>query len=567
MSRHSTMILGIVAAGAFWASAATGQQPTQSGRALDASLRVGGSRYNSAVPINSQLNSQLYVTGQVTGLGRFHGRVGYRGEDELYMRLPSARLGDFRRRSVGLHDVLGGTAHLVSPYQEPTRTTLKVNDILAGRAGPGTNMPAVRTVSTAGSALRRNLYIDALVDYSSVTGMVSGRALAPALPRGMLNVQPGQYTGPSIRVEFGSGRVVPAAPGAAAPPVADLFAVAGRKDQLDLAQELYREHRRSRMIDAAVVAKVSAAASGTDPVTGTEPGTDPDGKSPTDENRTPGGPIEGPGSPGGIGQVAAGQPPINQDVYLDMLLRLRQRREQVDAAARAGAGTPTGAKTPGAGERPLVIPKPAMASKDGLVVLSDQNEVILRGLAGRSGDQFNVHMSKASDELRARKFYDAASLYETAGLHDPRNPLARMGMGLSLLGAGESLSAAYQIKRAIGLFPPMMETRVDLSGMMDAKVIETRLNALDRRMRGADRDSKKLLIFLATFLYHNSEQPDKARTYAEQLKASARHDALLKAYAEFVLSGRRPDAGRDKPEKTDRPGPKPGPRAPARPEP
>ena len=70
MSRHSTMILGIVAAGAFWASAATGQQPTQSGRALDASLRVGGSRYNSAVPINSQLNSQLYVTGQVTGLGR-----------------------------------------------------------------------------------------------------------------------------------------------------------------------------------------------------------------------------------------------------------------------------------------------------------------------------------------------------------------------------------------------------------------------------------------------------------------------------------------------------------------
>ena len=74
------------------------------------------------------------------------------------------------------------------------------------------------------------------------------------------------------------------------------------------------------------------------------------------------------------------------------------------------------------------------------------------------------------------------------------------GMGLSLLGAGESLSAAYQIRRAIALFPPVMETRIDLSAMMDAKVLDSGIRRLEGRLGGASEDTRTMLQFLATFI-------------------------------------------------------------------
>jgi hypothetical protein len=562
MNHRGIAVLRIVAAGAILASAALGQVVrTQTGQALDASPLIGSNRYNSPAPLSTQINSQLYVTGQVTGLARFHGNVGYFGADQLHMRLPSTQLGDFHRKSVGLNDVLSGTAHLVSPYQERTRTVLSVDDIFAGRATPGSNMPAASTsVSPAYSALGRKLYIDALVDYGSLAGALSGDTLAPSLPTGTVSMDRGRWTAPPINSDFAMPVAVPVAAGPMVPPATDLFAVAGRKDQLDLAQELYREHHRSRSLDAAVRARAAADANGTDPVGRAVGMGDP--RTPgVREDRTPGGPIDASGKPTGVGRVAADYSPVNQDVFLDILLRLRQRREKAEADAHSAVGTRAIAPTPGADEQPLVIPKPGPGAREGLVTLSDQDAVVLRGLAGQSTDEFNVRMSKAGDELRARNFYDAAGLYETARLVNPRNPLARMGMGLSLLGAGESLSAAYQIKRAIGLFPPMMETQVDLSRMMDAKVIEDRLNLLDGRLKGLDSDSRRMLTFLATFLYYNSKQPDKAKTYAEKLRSSAPEDALLKAYAEYILSGKKPavlDGSRRAPKLPTAPKPDPG---------
>ena len=87
---------------------------SQEGSELDANYRVGSGGRN--IPITPQrIDSQLYVNGQVSGLGSFQGRVGYFPADELRLNLPSAQLGDFRRQSVGLSDIVRGNPFAPSP--------------------------------------------------------------------------------------------------------------------------------------------------------------------------------------------------------------------------------------------------------------------------------------------------------------------------------------------------------------------------------------------------------------------------------------------------------------------
>ena len=492
------------------AAAATAQpRRTEMGRALDASLRVGSGGYNTPVPAGSEIGSQLYVTGQVRGLGAFRGRVGYFADNELRLELPSARLGDFRRHSVGLEDVLRGPTYLPQPYYERTTTTLKIDRVLAGDALPGSNVPA--TAAARSTPLGRQLYIDAMTRPQTVAPLAAGVRLGLDVP------------GAGGSVAFGGPLAVqPIAPALRAAPaplvartVPGLFAVARRADRAELARELYLQARGQGMRDGRIDAHVPGRSEGA-------PDANTPGVSPTaGADATRGGPL--------------GTPAADQDVFLDMLVRLRDRRER--ARQLPDGATPRATLLPAVATQP-VRPAPGPAAtigKGGLVELSPADSLVLHGLAGRSKDLFNIHMNRAAKQLRARKFYDAANLYETAGIVDPRNPLARVGMGLSLLGAGESLSAAYQLQRAISLFPPMMETQIDLSAMIDRKVVDAELASIERRLRDADRDSRQMLQFLAAFLYENSSRHEKAKTHAEKLITTVHRKSALRAYAEFLL--------------------------------
>jgi hypothetical protein len=499
------------------------------GRALDASPRVGSAGYNTSVPAGTGINSQLYVTGQVRGLGSFHGRVGYYADNQLNLNVPSGRLSDFRRQSVGLSDVLSGPAYLPAPYYDPSLTAMKAPGILAGRTAPGANVPAPSLLAPGSpTSLGEKLYVDALNGYGPVVPLP--RASVPGPGRAL---EVGPFWQPDAWTWRGAARsTVPAGRAAAATDAMGLFAVARSREQNELAQELYREYQREvgagRRVAAGVEARVDA-----------RPGTGPAGGSagssvtgPTGETR--GGPVGG----------AAGEPQANQDVFLDMLMRLRQRRVATERRAEEGrlrppAGAPAG---------PAVTPPADEGSpRSGLVELSADQKVVLRGLAGKGGDVFNVHMARAESDLRAGRFYAAANRYRTASLVNSRNPLPRVGMGLALLGAGESLSAAFQLRSAMGVFPPIMETQVDVGGLMGAKTLQSDLKVVERRLQTAGSESKPLLYFLATFLANNLDQRQQAKSYAEKLKSYAGEDKLLKAYADYVLTGRRPDDASAKP--------------------
>ena len=84
---------------------------TQSGQALDANYRIGGGGVNS-VSGGARINSQLYVTGQVTGLGGFRGSIGYYPANTMRLVLPSEAMETFQGQSVGLSQAMGGGSYM-----------------------------------------------------------------------------------------------------------------------------------------------------------------------------------------------------------------------------------------------------------------------------------------------------------------------------------------------------------------------------------------------------------------------------------------------------------------------
>ena len=548
-----------LAAGVFlFVASARGQVvPTQDGRELDASPALG-SRYNYETP-QAQINSQLYVTGQVSGLAYFHGSPGYNSGDQLQTNVPSSVQSDFNRRSMDLSQALGGQTYLPSPYYSRGQTVLGVNSILAGRAAPGSNVP-IATVPSA-TSLGQQLYVDAMADYRTGEASRGARTMMPEVSRTLPGAQSPLVAGgamPNVATILGTPVRLEPTPETNALPAGGLFGVSGGQQQADLARELYLQahpeqidaQKQPQQREGMITDKLDAAVLGASPLGQGQP-------SPSAAPASPGQPAQQdanqPGalaSLGGLIQKLPATPVRNQDVFMDMLVTLRRDREGRKERALVAAGLAQRAAA-----------APIQTVPDGGALVEDQGgrSMVLHGLAGESKDHFNLQMTLAGEHLRANQYYDAAYAYETASYQDKRNPLARIGRGLSLLGAGESLSASYEIERAVQMFPMLSKARIDLPAVMNAEVVRKQLDLLDERVKTASPEARQRLEFLATFLYYNDQQFDKAKTYAQKLVKSIQNESLLRAYAQDVLKAlpaeqpKTPPTPAKKPETTGEP--------------
>jgi hypothetical protein len=233
-------------------------------------------------------------------------------------------------------------------------------------------------------------------------------------------------------------------------------------------------------------------------------------------------------------------PKANQDVFVDLLVNLQARRNMMVPPAEANpprvrapreTGNPSGPNAAGA--------KPSEPGTY-LVDINEDRTVVLHGLAGVGSDMFNKEMVKAQGKLRAGKFYDAAGDFETACIIDLSNPLPRVGEGLATFAAGEPFNAAVQFRQAMTMFPPIMETRMDIAALMDVKAFNAQLAYLDRRVGQGEEKNEIALVFLAAFLHYSAQDDATAKAYAKQLKDLAGDDKLMTSYAEFLLTGKRP---------------------------
>jgi tetratricopeptide (TPR) repeat protein len=225
------------------------------------------------------------------------------------------------------------------------------------------------------------------------------------------------------------------------------------------------------------------------------------------------------GRPGAEQDARAGMD-TDQDVFVDVMRHLQIKHRQ-ERGQDTGDGT-------------------GNLARGGKVEFGPDREVVIESLAGQKRDPLNNFMRSAEGQLRQGQFYNAADLYRRAGRQDPSNPLPQVGTGLALFAAGEPASAAEQIKSALAEFPALMETRVSAGRLIPQRALRKQLDQLEDKLeQEAWKDDADMLL-LASFLYRATGQTGQARTYARRLSQVSRQDPLLKAYSQFLLTGKRP---------------------------
>jgi hypothetical protein len=426
-------------------------------------------------------------------------------------------------------------------FYRPTYTVLGASQIISGQAAPGTNVP-IR--ATAVPSMLQQLYRKTTADYESLgpTGMgpVTSEPLGPIDTRVDFRIDR-SLTGEGLADPYGRGAVFQTLPGSS---------------RLPLAREIQEFQEHDTRIDNRVRPQGELA------VQPLEWG--PDGR-PIDR-REPNQPPEG-----GPGLPPPGGP--NQDVFTDLIVGLARVRSSLAQppqgqepreapegprlvepnapAAPSGTGESASARPPAEpnlpdelnppDERNLPIePAGPGAARTRKVEITRDNKVVLRGLAGISEDQFNRYMAQAEGLLKAAKYYRSAVAYDKAIVLRPQNPLAHLGLAIGLLGAGEPLRAGYQLRRAMQLFPPLMEAGLDLREMLSEKTLRDRLDLIHARLAEPTQAPEPLLVFLLAYVHQNTGERSEAGADAERLRKLAGDDKLLAAYAEYVLTGRRP---------------------------
>lgn len=513
---------------ALWAPFAYAQGgPKVSGNALDASPMVGSGGSNSGGGNIGNVTGQwgrpgssnLYILGQSTGLSAFHGTVPYLPSTQFQGNLPSASLSNFQRQSVGLKDAMNNTSQAPVPYFDPAKTMLNSGAISSGLNQPGTNVPLSSHVDVT-SSLASKLYIDATAQYKSLLPDTPGRLLSvPIQTAPTTYVPPPNAVMPSAMPSATAEEQ--AAPGISAKPGPGvLFGLLRAKDRGTLGEDLAALEQQDLPIDASISTQIN-------PALMNDPNFSPLVKEP---NALGLGPVER--LKPGAAQAAPGTT-TNQDVFLDLLHRLGERREKgKDVRVRPGGGKI---------EEEDTTTRPAHRN---LVELSKDNEIVIHSLSGASRDTVNRSLVQAEARLKEGKYYEAVDLYQLVVMYNPQNPLPRMGLALSYFGAGEPISAALEIRKAIEVFPPMMETRLDIPHMMQIKEFNLQRASLERKLSGFKYEKNDpLMLFLACYLDYNAGNAEEALRYSKLIQTEAPpEDKLLHAFAKFVATGERPQA-------------------------
>jgi tetratricopeptide (TPR) repeat protein len=129
--------------------------------------------------------------------------------------------------------------------------------------------------------------------------------------------------------------------------------------------------------------------------------------------------------------------------------------------------------------------------------------------ATKATDRFNELMKAAEEYIKQKRYYKAADAYSLAAIYQPDNPLPYAGKSHALFGAGEYMSSAYFLSRAIEIFPDYTRFKIDLAAMFDDK------DLLERRTvdisQWQDRTGAPELQFLLAYIYLETDRLEMAQ--------------------------------------------------------
>jgi len=159
-------------------------------------------------------------------------------------------------------------------------------------------------------------------------------------------------------------------------------------------------------------------------------------------------------------------------------------------------------------------------------------------------DKFNRHMRAAEEYLKRGRYYRAADAYTLAAIYKPDDPLAYAGKSHALFAAGEYMSSALFLARALEIFPEYAQFKIDLVAMVgDKDKLESRLANVEEWL---DESNAAELQFLLGYVYYQMGRQEEAEKmiYAafKRMPESPAVVALKKAITSSLRPPRRTTA-------------------------
>jgi tetratricopeptide (TPR) repeat protein len=129
--------------------------------------------------------------------------------------------------------------------------------------------------------------------------------------------------------------------------------------------------------------------------------------------------------------------------------------------------------------------------------------------ASYSNDKFNRHLRAAEEYLKQGKYYRAADAYTLASMYKPGDPLADAGKSHALFAAGEYMSSALYLARALEIFPDYARFKIDIVAMVgDRDRLETRIADVEQWWKTSNSPE---LQFLLAYVYYQMDRVERAR--------------------------------------------------------
>jgi len=129
--------------------------------------------------------------------------------------------------------------------------------------------------------------------------------------------------------------------------------------------------------------------------------------------------------------------------------------------------------------------------------------------ASFSNDKFNQHLRAGEMYLKQGRYYRAADSYTLASIYKPDDPLCYAGRSHALFAAGEYLSSALFLSRALEIFPEYALFKIDLVAMVgDRDKLESRIVDVEEWLERSDAPE---LQFLLGYVYYQMGRLQRAK--------------------------------------------------------
>ena len=170
--------------------------------------------------------------------------------------------------------------------------------------------------------------------------------------------------------------------------------------------------------------------------------------------------------------------------------------------------------------------------------LSAAAEAILgphKTFASFSKDKFNHYIRVGEAYLKQGRHYRAADAYTLASIYKPGDPLAYAGKSHALFVAGEYMSSALFLSRALEIFPEYALFKIDIEVMVgDRDKLESRIAEVEQWW---ERSKAAELKFLLAYVYYQMGRLDRAKEAIDVAYEKMPESLAVIAVRKAVLRG------------------------------